>query len=442
MARLIANNIVKYGWVEFHQKPMNFDCSVLITLLLYIVQKYPTKQQRLRTIERIILRLFLLVMAFTTILELVSERNFYSQYMDVLLTKLYLKEPSFSALLTMCRKDYQFIDFATLNAYNCLFASKVLIIFMLTWVVKWLKRQREIDECSDDRVQRAKNYLLEDYLEENKLSMADLAKIEKNSKLQECMDLLKICKYDYERYKMERRRMLEEENRERPQIERDAFLNEVRRYKSEISESTEAGAPIDDIEINHEPEDQNHGESIETQNETNEQQQNGDAVGNADSTSDDDDEDETYDWRKLLTIERPEYFYNLVQTAAFFFLTVLIIKVKYVLTPFLCVLATTFPPKALIPRNYSLWMIYAVVIGSCMIDRGVHNIKEQYDLKEGVESTDSLEQNNLHDMLKWIKSNTDRTEVFAGPDDIIGLVLLATGRPIANNALSNHPHMK
>lgn len=443
MARLIANNIVKYGWVEFHQKPMNFDCSVLITLLLYIVQKYPTKQQRLRTIERIILRLFLLVMAFTTILELVSERNFYSQYMDVLLTKLYLKEPSFSALITMCRKDYQFIDFATLNAYNCLFASKVLIIFMLTWVVKWLKRQREIDECSDDRVQRAKNYLLEDYLEENKLSMADLAKIEKNSKLQECMDLLKICKYDYERYKMERRRMLEEENRERPQIERDAFLNEVRRYKSEISESTEAGAPIDDIEINHEPEDQNHGENIETQNETNEQQQNGDAVGNADSTSDeDDDEDETYDWRKLLTIERPEYFYNLVQTAAFFLLTVLIIKVKYVLTPFLCVLATTFPPKALIPRNYSLWMIYAVVIGSCMIDRGVHNIKEQYDLKEGAESTDSLEQNNLHDMLKWIKSNTDRTEVFAGPDDIIGLVLLATGRPIANNALSNHPHMK
>lgn len=451
MARLIANNIVKYGWMEFHQKPMNFDCSALITLLLYIVQKYPTKQQRLRTIERFILRLFLLVMAFTTILELVSERNFYSQYMDVLLTKLYLKEPSFTSMLTTCRDDYGFIDFATLNAYNCLFVSKVLIVFMLTWVVNWLKRQRDVAECSDDRIQRAKNYLLEDYLEENKLSMADLAKIEKNSKLQECMDLLKVCKYDYERYKMERKRLLEEENRERPQIERDAFLNEVRRYKSEISESIEGG-PVDDIEINHAPDEQNHDEKTESKNDTT-AQPNGDKIGNGDTTSNtddngggggggDSDEEEVYDWRKLLTIERPEYFYNLAQTAAFFIMTVLIIKVKYVLTPFLCLMATTFPPKALIPRNYSLWLIYAIVIGSCMIDRGIHNISEQYNLKEGAESTDNLEQNNLHDMLKWIKSNTDRTEVFAGPDDIIGLVLLSTGRPIANNALNNHPIMK
>lgn len=256
MARLIANNIVKYGWIEFHQKPMNFDCSALITLLLYIVQKYPSKQQRLRTVERIILRLFLLVMAVTTIFELLSERNYYSQYMDVLLTKLYLKEPTFTALNTLCHKDYRFIDSETLDAYNSLFGSKVLIVFMLTVVVNWLKRQREVDESSSDRIQRAKNYLLEDYLEDNKLSMADLAKIEKNSKLQECMEFLKVCKYDYEKYKYERKRMLEEENRERPQIERDAFLNEVRRYKSEISETTEGNSPVDDIEIEQELEDQ------------------------------------------------------------------------------------------------------------------------------------------------------------------------------------------
>lgn len=460
MARLIANNIVKYGWVEFHQKPMNFDCSALITLLLYIVQKYPTKQQRLRTIERIILRLFLLVMAFTTILELLSERNFYAQYMDVLLTKLYLKEPTFTALLTMCRKDYKYIDFDTLNSYNCLFVSKVFIVFMLTWVVNWLKSHREVDECSDDRIQRAKNYLLEDYLEENKLTMADLAKIEKNSKLQECMELLKTCKYDYNKYKSERKRIIDEENRERPLIERDAFLNEVRRYKSEISESTENGYPIDDIELNHEPQDQDQDQNQYqdeendqmVENETNKAQKE-DITDNTNSNTNtntntntnsnsEGGEDEVYDWRKLLTIERPEYFYNLAQTTAFFLLTILIIKVKYVLTPFLCLMATTFPPKALIPRNYSHWLIYAIVIGSCMIDRGIHNIKEQYNLKEGAEITENVEQNNLHDMLKWIKSNTDRTEVFAGPDDIIGLVLLATGRPIANNPLNNHPHMK
>lgn len=449
MARLIANNIIKYGWVEFHQKPMNFDCSALITLLLYIVQKkYPTKQQRLRTVERIILRVFLLIMALTSIFELLSERNYYSQYLDVLLTKLYLKEPTFSALLLMCRKDYRFIDFETLNAYNCLFASKVLIVFMLTWVVHWLKRRREIDENSDDRIQRAKNYLLEDYLEENKLSMADLARIEGNSKLQECMDLLKSCKYDYDRYKCERKRIRDEEIRERPQIERDAFLNEVRRFKSEISESAETNGATNEPEIqqktSNEKKHENDNEH-ETERETETDNTNDDAESSkpeeVKNPTNPEPGNEVYNWRKLLEIERPEYFYNLAQTAAFFVLTLLIIKVKYILTPFLCLMATSFPPKALIPRNYSLWLIYAIVIGSCMIDRGIHNIKEQYNLKEGADTIDS-EQNDLHDMLKWIKSNTDRTEVFAGPDEIIGLVLLATGRPIANNALNNHPQLK
>lgn len=450
MARLIASNIVKHGWVEFHQKPMNFDCSALITLLLYLVQKYPTKQQSLRTFERILLRLFLLVMAFTTVLELLSERNYHSQYIDVLLTKLYLKEPSFASLLTMCQPDYRSIDFETFNAYNCLFISKVLIVIMLTWVVNWLKKRREVEENPDDRIQRAKNYLLEDYLEENKLSMADLAKIEGNAKLQECMELLKTCKYDYDRYKCVRKRMLDEENRERPQIERDAFLNEVRRYKSEISEFAEqsnsvTSEPLDQPEniqngdVNNELPDEevNETEDNEVQDEVQEEEHD-----EATETTDTAVDEEVYDWRKLLTIERPEYFYNLMQTAALFLLTVLIVKLKYVLTPFLCLIASTFPPKALVPRNYSLWLIYAIVITSCMIDRGIHNIKEQYNLKETTEKAHNLEQTHLHDMLKWIKGNTDRTEVFAGPDDIIGLVLLTTGRPIANHALSNNPIMK
>lgn len=360
----------------------------------------------------------------------------------MLLSKLYLKEPTFSTLLTMCRSDYKFIDFATFKSYNCLFISKVLIVCMLTWVVKWLKRQREVDESCDDRIQRAKNYLLEDYLEENKLSMADLAKIEENARLRECMKLLKSCKYDYERYKIERKRFFG--TNKKSQIERDAFLNEVKRFKNEI-ESTETGGKFDDnVEINEaQAENENENKKINTNinehhKENEEEEKNESFTKNRDIGSDED----VCDWRQLFAIERPEYFYNLMQTAALLFLTILIIKVKYVLTPFLCIIASTFPPKAMIPRNFSLWLIYAIVVGSCIIDRGIHNIKEQYNLKESVESPSVLEQNSLHDMLKWIKSNTDRTEVFAGPNDIIGLVLLATGRPIVNNALNNHPHMK
>lgn len=432
MARLIANNII-YSWIDFHQKPMNFDCSALITLLLYLVQKYPTKQQRLKLIERILLRLFLLVMACTTIFELFSDRNFYSLYMDVLLSKLYLKEPTFTAMLTMCRNDYQFIDLSTLNTYNCLFVSKILVVFMLTCVVNRLKRYREFKENANEQIQRAKNYVLEDYLEQNKLSMADLAKIERNEKLQECMDLLKSCKYDYELYKIERKRIIDEENRERPQIERDAFLNEIRRFKSELSETTEVISPTMDMDTSAQHLDGNKDDDGSPST---------CPKGSEIDASPAQAEIEDYDWKRLFTIERAEYFYNLMQTIAFFLLSILIVKVKYVLTPFLCLMASTFPPKALIPRNYGLWLMYIIVIGSCCLDRGIQNIREQYNLRESTQSTETLEHNSLHDMLKWIKSNTDRSEVFAGPDDIIGLVLLATGRPIANNPIKNDPAMK
>lgn len=449
MARLLANNVVRQGWTEFNQieKPMNFDCSALITLLLYIVQKYPTKRQRLRTIEKIILRLFLLLMAFTTISELISDQIFQSHYVDILLTKLYLKEPTFSALLNICRKDFQFIDFATLKAYNCLFVSKVLVIFMLTWAVAWLKRSREREENSFDRIQRSKNYLLEDYLEEKKLTMSELVRIEDNKELQQCMALLKLVKYDYDLYKIERRKKLEREARTNPLSERDAFLNEVRRYKEEIYEKEQ----LSDGNNLHPLEDNSFSENILQENtfedNTNEEDE---KIHKEDPNAEDNEllqninesPDDVHDWQQFLTIERPMYFYILLQTAAFAIMTLLMYKMKYVLTPFLCIIASTFPPKSLIPRNYNLKLIYVIVVGSCMFDRGMQNIREQYSFIDGNDLKDSQEHVDLREMLKWIKSNTDKTDVFAGPEDIIGLVLLATGRPIANNPLSSSAQMK
>lgn len=450
MARLIANNVVRYGWIEIHQKPMNFDCLALITLLLYIVQKYPTKQQRLRTIERIVLRLVLLLMVLMSTYEFLSEQNFYSEYMDIMLTKLYLKEPSFSTLLNLCRQDYKFIDFATLNVYNSLFVSKILIIFMLTWAANWFKNRRQVEENSDEHIQRAKNYLLEDYLEENKLTMTELAKIERNQELHQCMKLLESFKYDYERYKCERRRMLEDELRGRPLIEREAFLDEVKKFKNEISEKELVNSQSHSNQSQSAQKQSKQSESeslLQNDNEfsaiSGDENMENESIEHEDSAENDEVVNEIEGWQHLFEIERPEYFYNLVQTTIFAVITILMYKVKYVLTPFLCIIATTFPPKSLIPRNFSLRIVYAIVIGSCIIDRGVQNMREQLNLKDTfTESGTTLEESNLLDMLKWIKSNTDRTDVFAGPDDIISLVLLATGRPIANNPLNNHPLMR
>lgn len=443
-ARLMVN-IVKYGWVEFHQKPMSFDCSALITLLLYIVQKYPTKGQRLRKIERIILRLFLLVMAVASVFELLSERNFYSMYADILLSKLYLKEPSFSAMLNMCRKEFSFVDSATLYGYNCLFISKFLVVFALTWSANWLKKRRNEEEIyRAERIQRAKNYLLEDYLEEKKLTMKDVANIEQNKEVKRHMALLESLDYNYERYKVERKKLVEPT---KAQIERDAFLTEVRKIKRKISEMDNA-ASNGEIEVvaDANADTQEHDDANEPPSSTSDAAQKEDS---SKKTKNDKVSDNiplyTFDlksWQNLFVIERPEYFYNLLQTATFAILTVLILKVKFILSPFLCLIASTFPTSKWIPPNYSLWSIYVIIIGSCMLDRGVHNVRQQYTLQKTNDTAYVLEERNLYDMLKWIKSNTDRTAVFAGPDEIIGTVLLATNRPIANNPLNNHPEIR
>lgn len=417
MARLLANNVIKQGWVEFNIS-MNADCLALTTLLLYIVQKYTTKGQKMR----IILRLFLILMGITTISELMSERSFQSRYLDIFLTKLYLKKPTFNALLNLCRKDYHYIDLATLKAYNCLFSIKV-IIFMLTWVIAWLKRCQEKDENSYDRIQRAKNYLLEDYLEDRKLTMSDLAKIERDDELQRSMDLLKSFKYNYEKYKSECKRRLEIKYKEQPKIERNAFLNEVEKFKNQIHEREEINIVEKDL--------------------TNEQMQPGD--GFETSPSEESwhklnkgvSEPNSQNWKYFFRIERPDYSYVLLQTSVLVSMAIFIFKLKYILTPFLCVIASTFPPKSLIPRN--LWVIYTIIVGSCILNRGIQNMREQYS---PYDPKVNKEQSDLRDMLKWIKSNTDKTDAFGGPDEIIALVLLATDRPITNNPLSYHEQMR
>lgn len=439
MARIFTN-MIKFGWSEFHQKSMTFDSTALITLFLFISIKYPTKKQRQRKIERIILRILLFIMAVLCLIELFSNKSLFSHYTDVILSKIYVKNPTFSTMLHLCRLDYGTIDSATLTAYNCLFLSKFFVVFTITWSANWLYKRRQIQEDHTDRIQRAKNYLLEDYFEENKMSMADLANIERNKEIQKCMELLKKLNYDYDRYKSERRRLAAKAARDRPQSERDAFLNEVKKFKNEISEKDNLNSNTKSVhEMNSDLDNGSSSQATNTQSKSDEDK-NGEEQSK--DQSNDTERANWSDWRSLLIVERPHYFYNLMQTAVLILLTVLLLKVKYVLTPCLCLIASTFPLKKWLPKSYCLWTIYLIIIGSCMMDRGVQNIRQQYQPKDPGNTSENLEENNLYEMLKWIKANTDRNAVFAGPEDIITTVLLTTGRPIVNHPLNEHPEMR
>lgn len=435
MARIFTS-MIRLGWVEFHQRSMSFDCTLLITLVLYIIQKYPTRKQRQRKIEMFLLRLFLLVMAITSFAELFSNETFITHYAAVLLAKLYMRTPEFSTMLHLCESDYATIDSNIISVYNCLFLSKFLAVLVIIWSANWLHKRRQTSvERETNRIQRAKNYLLEDYLEEKKMSMTDLANIEQNTEIQRCFELLKNVQYDYDRYKSERLKLMSKKDKNRPQTERDAFLSEVKKFKNEISEKD--GVKHNELET------KVHDDTTSAaSNHINASQSNLSDNENAVDTKSNGSIDVTNEWRQLFVIERPHYFYNLVQTIVLAILTVLMMKVKFILTPCLCLVAASFPLRRWFPKSYSLWTIYLVVIGICVLDRGVHNIRQQYQLESSNNTAQQLENENLYEMLTWIRANTDRSAIFAGPEEIITTVLLTTGRPIANNPFNSHSEMR
>ena len=118
--------------------------------------------------------------------------------------------------------------------------------------------------------------------------------------------------------------------------------------------------------------------------------------------------------RNLFTVERPHFFYNILQTLVFAVLTILIAKMKYLLTPCLCLIASTFPLRTWLPKNYGLWTIYLLIIVSCIADRGLQNVSQQYSMKEFNNTEQNTYDDNLFEMLNWINANTDRNAVFAG----------------------------
>lgn len=419
-AHLLADtilNILKYGTLNFYNQNPSFHCLLLITFMMYISQK--TTHQR--PIERILMRILLYAMIVITILEVFKEKYLFYHYTDILLTKLHLKLPTFSTLLHLCKTEYGFIDWETLNVYNCLFVSKFVVVFLITWSANWIHKRRQIKENENDRVQRAKNYLLEDYLEENKLSMIELANIERNKQIQKCMELLKRVHYDYDVYKQERRKLLASESL-KGSVERANFLNEVKKFKNEISEKDKCaeqqlkGQKLANEDIREDS--SSNGLSKENLSDflgsSNEKLDEPATTTTSNSTTDINNERLTPDWRNLLVIEKPHYFFNILLTIVLMLMTIFILKIKYILTPVLCLVASTFPLKHWIPKSYGLWTVYIIIMASCVADRGMHNIREQYLGKSNNETKLKELDDNLYDMLNWISTNTDGTATFAG----------------------------
>lgn len=128
----------------------------------------------------------------------------------------------------------------------------------------------------------------------------------------------------------------------------------------------------------------------------------------------------------------PAALYNILQTAAYMVMAVLIMRLKLFLTPHLCVLTSflcsaKYTSRLVRSRNTQLAVLAGLV--ACMSVQGVANIREQQGIM-GEYSNVELEQ-----LIDWINNNLSKTAVLAGPMPTMANLLLSTGRPIVN-----HPH--
>ncbi|XP_061193675.1 probable C-mannosyltransferase DPY19L1 isoform X3 [Saccostrea echinata] len=126
-----------------------------------------------------------------------------------------------------------------------------------------------------------------------------------------------------------------------------------------------------------------------------------------------------------------EYVYHMFQLAAFTLMAVIIMRLKLFWTPHLCLMTSLLASRKLFGWIGGKEKHYAVVtvLLACMTIEGVQNIMHQWSIM-GEYSNYPLEE-----MVEWIKVQTPKKAVFAGPMPTMATIKLCTGRPIVN-----HPH--
>lgn len=295
-------------------------------------------------------------------------------YWDIMTAKLHIRPATFNTLLYLCNNQLSFIDIETVKTYNKVFFGKFFGVFIVIYMSKWLHARRQIQETSIDRIERSKNYLIEDFLDENKISMTDLLNADTDKEIKRLLKELEKCGYDYDLYK--RQQILKVKPKRN---EKAAFLDEVRKFKEQISEletaSTDCakkGKLLNDEQDGEKKANirDGSGSSEETNNKTDTSSE-----PNTSNTDNKSNTDDVQSNTEVLIAEhsiRPYYLYNVLQTFVFLIMTCFVVRIKYLLTPFLCLMASSFPPRSWFPRTQNLyWIVYICSVIFSVADTGI-----------------------------------------------------------------------
>nr|XP_016923421.1 C-mannosyltransferase dpy-19 homolog [Drosophila suzukii] len=340
----------------------------------------------------------------------------------------------------------------------CMYGVVMLAMFFR----RWRKSGAPATAASEEQRERARNYVLEDFLEEHRVSMGDMSNRQTEQQLQQCFRLLESCDHDYERYKRAQARL----RKEQPPA-RDDFMQDIRRLRAQIHRNSDKQrkeraqgtkeAPGDGTSLptegdkRPEPQEEEEEEEQESGSPEAEPESATDPTETLPSKSPGQEEGEPSAGCTSTGKRRPKrsssrrssvvptanaqilnlhYMYSFLQMLVFTVIGLAVRKLFFLSFTQGCVIAPTVCSKVWYHRQRNIfWSVSLAVFLLSMFDPGMVNIREEYFPTRYTQSGDDLDS-----MLEWIKLNTERDAVFAGPVEIIGTVHLTTKRPIVNHA--------
>lgn len=111
----------------------------------------------------------------------------------------------------------------------CMYGVVMLAMFFRKW-----RKSNVPTAANQEQRERARNYVLEDFLEEHHVSMSDMSNKQTEQQLQQCFAMLESCDHDYERYKREKAKMQAEQP-----PEHDDFMQDIKRLKAQIHRNSD-----------------------------------------------------------------------------------------------------------------------------------------------------------------------------------------------------------
>lgn len=144
----------------------------------------------------------------------------------------------FVAHLSACNPQYarvawselwQLVKTMIVKPY-CMYGVVMLAMFFR----RWRKSGAPVSALTEEQRERARKYVLEDFIEEHFVSMSDMSSKETEKQLYKCFRLLKSCDYDYERYKRAQASL----RKEQPPA-RDDFMQDIKRLRAQINRNSD-----------------------------------------------------------------------------------------------------------------------------------------------------------------------------------------------------------